>query len=62
MKYFYFLEKVDISDILMLLGCILMGYGFFLAKSLGVFLVAIGACALNFGVLRSVLGGKPPKR
>jgi hypothetical protein len=51
-----FFKNIDYSDVLILLGCILVGYGLFLLKNPGIFAVTIGVIVLNFGVLRSILG------
>jgi len=56
-----FIKKIDFSDIMIFLGCILMGCGLFLFKNLGVSLVTSGVLLLNIGILRSILG-KMPKR
>jgi len=56
-----FIKKIDFSDIMILIGCILLGYGLFLLKNLGVSLVTSGVLLLNIGVLRSILGKVPKK-
>jgi len=56
-----YLKRIDLSDILILLGCILLGCGLFLLKNLGVSLVTSGVLLLNIGVLRSILGKVPKK-
>ena len=61
MKGFSVFKQIDLSDILILLGCIHAGYGLFLLKNLGVSLVFFGVLLLNIGVLRSILGKMPKK-
>jgi len=56
-----FIKKIDFSDIMILIGCILMGCGLFLLKNLGVSLVVVGLLLLNTGILRSILGKVPKK-
>jgi len=56
-----FIKKIDFSDIMIFLGCTLVGCGLFLFKNLGVSLVTSGVLLLNIGILRSILG-KMPKR
>jgi len=47
-------NQIDILDILILFGCIFIGYGLFLLKGLGFSLTSIGAIFLCLGVLGSI--------
>jgi len=48
-----FLKKIDLSDIFMLLGCILMGYGLFLVFGLGWSLIGSGLTLGSIGFFGS---------
>jgi hypothetical protein len=48
--------KIDGSDLLILLGLGLMGYGLYLFQSLPVSIISVGIIILNFGILRSIVG------
>ena len=52
------LKRIDLADILIILGCALMGCGLFLLKNVGILLAIIGVVALNIGILRSTIGKK----
>jgi hypothetical protein len=56
-----FLSNIDLSDILICIGCILLGYGLFLLKGLGFSLAVIGAIFLILGILGSIPVKKPDK-
>jgi hypothetical protein len=52
----------DFSDIMFLIGLILVGYGLFLFYNLGFLLVIIGITAINLGLLGASMGKTPKKR
>jgi len=57
----FFLKYVDLSDILIFLGCILLGYGLFLLKGLGFSLTVLGFISLILGIGGSIPAKKPAK-
>jgi len=52
MKIFF--QQIDLFDILLFLGCILIGYGLFLLNGLGFSLTVVGAIFLFIGLLGSI--------
>ena len=61
MKAFLFLNRIDASDIFIISGCVLTGYGLFLVYNPGFFLAIIGIFLINIGILRAILGKSPGK-
>lgn len=52
----------DTSDIMFLIGLILVGYGLFLFYNTGLFLIILGITAINLGLLGASMGKTPKKR
>jgi len=48
-------KNIDMFDILMFLGCSLIGYGLFLLYGLGVALSILGAIFLFLGLIGSII-------
>lgn len=53
--------KIDISDVLIILGLTSIGVSLFLWFNLGILLITIGILSLNFGILRAISGKSPGK-
>lgn len=49
-----FFKQIDLFDVLLLLGCILIGYGLFLLKGLGFSMTVVGSIFLIIGLLGSI--------
>ena len=52
-----YLKRIDLSDILILLGCILMGYGLFLVFGLGWSLIGSGLTLALIGFFGNIKKG-----
>ncbi len=61
MNILTFFKKVDFSDVLLLLGCICLGYSLFFYYSHAILLVMIGVLAINMGILRDIIRDKAVK-
>jgi len=48
-------EQIDLSFVMLFLGCILVGYGLFLLHGLGFALACVGAILLFLGLLSSLI-------